>query len=126
MQFNYPRIPDKACVPFSGGCSISTMIWLVDTFSIQSTAPDCMGSGSGAWEEALDGIDRLVCSTPLMKLIVIWFLLFSNTFIAPQNGGFREPDCVHVGDEGMVLSSNVHGHYIDHGALQFAKGTNQP
>lgn len=41
-------------------------------------------------------------------------------FIDPGPAGLFEIDGIEVGDECVILSPNVHGHFVDHGKLQFA------
>eukprot|EP00958_Prasinococcus_capsulatus_P014059 scaffold1466_cov385-Prasinococcus_capsulatus_cf.AAC.8 len=38
----------------------------------------------------------------------------------PHNGGFREIDGIALGEHTLCLTPFTHGHFIDHGALQFA------
>jgi len=42
-----------------------------------------------------------------------------RVFISPENGGFREIDFLHIGDDCCLMTPNIHGHYTDHGVLQF-------
>ena len=44
----------------------------------------------------------------------------SKCFIDPGPAGLFEIDGIEVGDGSYVLSPNVHGHFVDHGKLQFA------
>ncbi len=41
-------------------------------------------------------------------------------FVDPGPAGLFELDGIEVGDECFLLSPNVHGHFVDHGKLQFA------
>lgn len=59
------------------------------------------------------------------NVYIIWMRLMGatigkNCFIDPGINGFFEIDNLSVGNDAIVLTPNLHGHFVDHGTLQFA------
>jgi len=58
--------------------------------------------------------------------IYVWWLramgakVGKRVFISPEQGGLREINFLDIGDNAVVLTANLHAHYMDHGKLQFA------
>eukprot|EP00978_Attheya_sp_CCMP212_P033290 scaffold133765_cov60-Attheya_sp.AAC.4 len=55
-----------------------------------------------------------------------WWLRFvgakvgKGCFIDPGTGGFLEIDNMQIGNGTVILTNNIHGHFVDHNKLQFA------
>lgn len=58
------------------------------------------------------------------ELFCVWLRLMGSkigkrVFFSPENGGLRELDFLHVGDDSTILTPNLNSHYADHGCMQF-------
>eukprot|EP00927_Polykrikos_kofoidii_P030667 TRINITY_DN26395_c0_g1_i1.p1 TRINITY_DN26395_c0_g1~~TRINITY_DN26395_c0_g1_i1.p1 ORF type:complete len:2324 (-),score=348.81 TRINITY_DN26395_c0_g1_i1:181-6945(-) len=120
------------CVLFTGVGGICVFMWVMNVlgaFYSQSGETEYFSIRFFKWhlfsEILYSWTNRVMSAFAGTRVYTAWLAsmgaeIGAGVFIDVRSGGFREVDHMKIEAGAVLLTQNVHAHYIDHGKLQFA------